>query len=710
MKKTILAVLMILAALCVNVAAQEDNAEDWFQKGEKLKLNGSHEEALNAYDKAIELNQSNALIWNAKSIVLFLTGEYEKTIEACDKALELEMDEFNSGMSWQLKGEALRILGRTDEAKEAFENALAQADKAIEDQKNSSNLELSIAWLLKGELLERQDRYEEAFQAYGNATAIYPNYSSSWVDKGDSLRTMGRYDEAIEAYDRALEIDPKEVTALSGKGDLLRSLGKYDAADELYDKIMTINPNITRAWYGKGEVLRSKGKYDEAIEAYDKAIELNLRTTQYGHLIGKGMALDGLGKHEKAIESYNQAILIYDEVLVARSPRSAFLSNLLGDALKGLGRLNEAINAYETAIEINPRSAEAWYNKGQILWYMMNDSEADAAFAKAEELGYQISHIDSPISVTNVTSIGDDELIEIANNDKDAHNFHRLLLIIDENNSVVLPDFVLKPNEKIKIHFDEGECNETDMYLNYEVELNDVEGYFGLRDLISRTEKFVGYWTSACDWLNMGEKLSSNGSYEEALDAYDKAIEMDPQLAKAWIGKGNALDVMGKYDEAIEAYDSALNLSTENDEDAIMALTGKAVAFSLMGEYNESFDIYDHAIELTPANQREILSHIWNLKGGSFMSAGRFEEALNAFDKATQTDPENSDAWFSKGKSLSEQGKYEDAIEAYEKSIDTALSTTDTAYAWYNKGEALKNQGLNAEADEAFNKAKELGY
>ena len=47
--------------------------------------------------------------------------------------------------------------------------------------------------------------------------------------------------------------------------------------------------------------------------------------------------------------------------------------------------------------------------------------------------------------------------------------------------------------------------------------------------------------TTANDWINKGSALIQLGKYDEAVLAYDRAIEIDPQYAEAWNNKGDAL-------------------------------------------------------------------------------------------------------------------------------------------------------------------------
>lgn len=52
------------------------------------------------------------------------------------------------------------------------------------------------------------------------------------------------------------------------------------------------------------------------------------------------------------------------------------------------GKYAEAILACDEAIRLNPEYAEAWNNKGVALEALGRTSEANAAYAKARELGW----------------------------------------------------------------------------------------------------------------------------------------------------------------------------------------------------------------------------------------------------------------------------------------------------------------------------------
>ena len=70
--------------------------------------------------------------------------------------------------------------------------------------------------------------------------------------------------------------------------------------------------------------------------------------------------------------------------------------------------------------------------------------------------------------------------------------------------------------------------------------------------------------TTAADWNDQSVALYNQDKYDEAIQACEKAIELDPNLAAAWINMGNALDELGKSNEAIKAYEEAIRLDLNN--------------------------------------------------------------------------------------------------------------------------------------------------
>ena len=60
--------------------------------------------------------------------------------------------------------------------------------------------------------------------------------------------------------------------------------------------------------------------------------------------------------------------------------------------------------------------------------------------------------------------------------------------------------------------------------------------------------------------------LNTLGRYEDALQDYDRALEIDPNLANGYINRGSAYSHLGQYEKAIADYEKGLELDPEIDE------------------------------------------------------------------------------------------------------------------------------------------------
>ena len=202
-------------------------------------------------------------------------------------------------------------------------------------------------------------------------------------------------------------------------------------------------------------------------------------------------------------------------------------------------------------------------------------------------------------------------------------------------------------------------------------------------------------------WYFKGKALCELSKYNEAIQAYDRAVRVDPSYAIAWYDKGQILYEQGEYDEAIKAYDEVIRLNPEviirrdpNDADA-WYFKGKALYEQ--GKYNESIQAYDEVIKL---NSKYF--DAWYFKGKALYEQGKYNESIQAYDEVIKLNPKHLDAWYYKGKVLYEEGKHSESIQAYDEAIKLNPKHLD---AWYFKGKALYERGKYNEALKAYDEA-----
>jgi len=68
---------------------------------------------------------------------------------------------------------------------------------------------------------------------------------------------------------------------------------------------------------------------------------------------------------------------------------------------------------------------------------------------------------------------------------------------------------------------------------------------------------------NASAYYDQGNELRDLGKLQEALAAYEQAIQLDPDYADAYNGQGNALSELGRQEEALGAYKQAIRLDPD---------------------------------------------------------------------------------------------------------------------------------------------------
>ena len=202
----------------------------------------------------------------------------------------------------------------------------------------------------------------------------------------------------------------------------------------------------------------------------------------------------------------------------------------------------------------------------------------------------------------------------------------------------------------------------------------------------------IDFW----EWNNKGNSLGRLGRHEEAIQCFDKALEINPQFFHAWSNKGNSLNSLDRYQEAIMCYDKDIEINPLYAP----AMAGKGVCFNNLGRFEEAIDCFDQAIQIDPTRVSDLTN-----KGYSLFKLYRIEESISCYDRAIEIDPGYSLAWNNKGTTLQILARYEEALHCFGKLIN--LDKND-AYAWNAKGAALKELGRLEEAIKCYDKAIEL--
>jgi tetratricopeptide (TPR) repeat protein len=109
---------------------------------------------------------------------------------------------------------------------------------------------------------------------------------------------------------------------------------------------------------------------------------------------------------------------------------------------------------------------------------------------------------------------------------------------------------------------------------------------------------------NATDWFDVGLTLYDQDRFNDSIQAYNRAIEINPQFAEAWNNKGINLGLLGRYNEALQAFGNATTINSTYAE----AWYNMGVIFDLKRDCNSAIQAYSRAIEINQSYKKAIIN------------------------------------------------------------------------------------------------------
>ena len=172
--------------------------------------------------------------------------------------------------------------------------------------------------------------------------------------------------------------------------------------------------------------------------------------------------------------------------------------------------------------------------------------------------------------------------------------------------------------------------------------------------------------------------------------------EASDENSMRMIDEGNALESAGKIDEAMQCYETACRLTPN----LARAYLNRGNIYLLQGNTDGAVDAYRTAILKDP----DYSSAHFNL-GNAYLQSGDPKQAQTAYEKAIGLKPDFTDAYVALGCAQEDNGNLDKALENYRKALEL---NPDYAEVHYNLGNALKASGLHDEAVKSYRRALEI--
>ena len=201
--------------------------------------------------------------------------------------------------------------------------------------------------------------------------------------------------------------------------------------------------------------------------------------------------------------------------------------------------------------------------------------------------------------------------------------------------------------------------------------------------------------------------VTDRRSWQDADEALNDVIQqIDPVvielLLPLYIDEAMELVKKGRRADALAVYERALRLEPEY----VAALYGKGAALFLLDRYEESVEAYDKAIEASIENAENVDARFYYGKASALRKLQRYEESLQAYDESIRINPRKRRTHKDKVELLLQLERYTEALEVYQQLIK--VDPENVAEYHIQTGDILVKLRRYEEALEAYDEAIRL--
>ena len=468
-------------------------------------LSGNYPEAIRVFSRAEKLHPSQSSTLVNLSRAYASDGNLDSAISALDRFEVIEGIDPNitiQKISYQF-------------AKRDTVSALGEASKLV-----SANPRDPRYLILKGKVFSMINQSDSAFHYLDKAEKLNPDDGSAKLALADYYREQGdsvNYDKKIYEALTSEEFDLEQKLGLLGEylQSLLNDSSDTARGDQLFEILRTQYPHNSQLLDLSARYAAAKGNYQEAIDEVGYAISLSPSDEK---LRGQLMTyLIAAGKPEEAMKEYK-------EIKKFNSTPMRSLILLYASAAQMAKEYEEAVNAY-----------------GEIVHEIAPMLPTDTTFT-LRQVPSSITYEDIQRLSQLYTNIGDS--YNNGGKEEKSFNAYENALLLDPENYLALNNYAYFLSVQGK-----------DLERAREMSLKSLQGEGGKNPTYLDTYAWILY---------------KAGDYEDALTYQESALkfaeEAEDESDELYMHYGDILSALHKNKEALEAYEKALELSPDNTE------------------------------------------------------------------------------------------------------------------------------------------------
>jgi tetratricopeptide (TPR) repeat protein len=239
---------------CVNVDYEDYSA--LYNVVYCFDMDEEHMEAITYLKSYIEINPYCEVAWHQLGRQYFILKMYDEALNAFDYAVLID-ESFIGG--YLEKAKTLEELKRY---KEAIDNYLITLE--LDDA-------TAFAFIRIGECHEKLENYEKAISFYKKAVHEDPLLDKGWMLLTNLYFQDGNYQKAAYYNSKALKIDEDNFLYWRRYSEINLKLNFYEEAVTGFEKCLSLNDDSLDVYIGLVDVLSFLGEFNDAIKMLSEA-------------------------------------------------------------------------------------------------------------------------------------------------------------------------------------------------------------------------------------------------------------------------------------------------------------------------------------------------------------------------------------------------------------------------------------------------------
>lgn len=388
--------MWLVLALCGMAHGQNLTAKDYFLMASAKYKCRACEQAIEDFNKAIELNANYAEAFYGRSLAYSCVKNYPSALQDIERAIRLKPTEV---LYLECKARVKLESGKTQEAKTTFMAAirldstcwqawygLGMSERNVDSVRAARrafertirlNPDFAMAYLGRAEMLIKQARYDTALVALSTAGTLAPEYAKVYQLSSIAHLRLNNLEQSVDDASRAIRLDPSDGMSFFWRGEAYFARKDYLNADFDYAEAIKRDKANARAWYMRAKCSEHLGDLPSAKKHLGKSIKRNRKDpTAYTDRAKVWVKLE---KPKKALNDLNTAINMRPQDVSLRIQR--------GYVRLQLDMAQLASDDFVAATRIAPTNGDGFHGLGVARYKLGNLQGACESWKKGAALG-----------------------------------------------------------------------------------------------------------------------------------------------------------------------------------------------------------------------------------------------------------------------------------------------------------------------------------